>query len=142
MNTNALSNVQEVLHASIGHIHVLENNDRTAVEQWVDRILDANEGCRKAHAFTGGTHKAPPLLTQIWDNGQYVAHPHEIAQVYLREWGSLWGQPDTEHNVVWATMREIIKQTRKHGTNLGPITEEAVKRGIDKFNKSTAVGMD
>ena len=90
------------MQASIEHVNVFENQDRkTTFDEWIDRILDASEGYRKAHAFTRGTAKAPPLPTQIWIKDQYVGHPHEIAQVHLEEWGSLWGQPEyAEHQVI------------------------------------------
>ena len=72
---------------------MLENQDRKQVfEDWIERILDASEGYKKAHAFTRGTPKAPPLPTQIWVKDEYVGHPHEIAQVYLQEWGALLGR--------------------------------------------------
>ena len=45
LNNNALNQLQDTVKAYIGHIHVLEDNDRTsAVEQWVERTLDASQG--------------------------------------------------------------------------------------------------
>ena len=92
LNDNALTNIRDTVKASIDNINVLENQDRkSAFDEWIDRILDASEGYRKAHAFTRGSPKAPPLPTQIWVKDQYVGHPHEIAQVYLNEWGLTLG---------------------------------------------------
>ena len=94
------------------------------VEQWVERTFDASEGQRKAHAFSRGIPKEPPLPTEIWDEGRYVGHPHEIVQMYFREWGSLWGQPEyADHDQVWSQKRRMIKQLTKQGMQLVIIEE-------------------
>ena len=115
LNNNAITNIRDTIQASIEYVHTLGDKDREqAFEEWIDRILDASQGYRRAHAVTRGNPKAPPLPTQIWVKDQYVGHPHEIAQIYLQEWGAFWGQPEYEdHQVLWDTMRKIIKQTRK-----------------------------
>ena len=60
-NQNALTTIRDTIQASIEHANMLENQDRKNVfDEWIDRILDASEGYRKAHAFTRGTPKAPP----------------------------------------------------------------------------------
>ena len=59
----------------------------SAVEQWLDRILDPSQGYRVAHRVARGTPKAPPLPTELLDKGKYLGHPRLIAQVYLDQWG-------------------------------------------------------
>ena len=65
-NINAINNIQDVLAAAIGHIQRLEGQDKqSAIEQWLDRILDHKEGYRVAHGVARGAAKAPPLPTDI-----------------------------------------------------------------------------
>ena len=66
LNINAINNFQDVLGAAIGHIQRLEGQDKkSAIEQWLDRILDPREGYRVAHGVARGISKAPPLPTEI-----------------------------------------------------------------------------
>ena len=67
MNVRGLQQLQDAFQASIGNIQKLEGQDKaSAIEQWIDRILDASQGYRVAHSYTRGTHKAPPLPTGLW----------------------------------------------------------------------------
>ena len=44
LNINAINRIQDVLTAAMGHIQKLEGQDKTsAVEQWLDRILDPTQ---------------------------------------------------------------------------------------------------
>ena len=68
-----LQQLQGTLQAVIDHIHNLEKQDKkSAVEDWIERILDASQGYRMAHNFTRGTPKAPPLPTGMWHKGEYL----------------------------------------------------------------------
>ena len=89
LNINAINNIQQVLSAAVSHIHKLEGQDKTsAVEQWLDRILDPSQGYSLAHRVARVTPKAPPLPTELWDKDKYLGHPHLIiAQAFLDQWG-------------------------------------------------------
>ena len=66
--------------------------DSEAITDWVEDILDASQGYRKAHAWTRGSSKAPPLPTHMWRQGKYVSHPHEMAKHLLNDWAKVWTQ--------------------------------------------------
>ena len=75
-----------------------------------------------------GTPKAPPLPTEIWDKDRYVGHPHEVAQVYLKEWGSFREEFEyAEHDQLWLVMRQIIKRIKKEGDRLDEMTNNMLK---------------
>ena len=68
LNRKAINTVQDAIKPATGYIHVLENTHKaSAIEEWIERILDTSQGYRKARAFKRGTPKAPPLPTEIWD---------------------------------------------------------------------------
>ena len=48
--------------------------DANQVTDWVEEILESTVGYKKAHTWTRGTSKAPPLLTHMWrkGNGQHL----------------------------------------------------------------------
>ena len=95
-----------------------------------------------AHNFTRGTPKAPPLPTGLWHKGQYLGHPHVIAQVFLQQWGGLWCQGEyPTHQELWTKIRTMIKELRGRGQR-DPISEEQVRKGIFRLNARTAVGVD
>ena len=65
-----LQKLQSTLQASIDHVLALEGKDKaSAIELWIERILDASQGYRVAHNYTRGTPKAPPLPTGMWHKG-------------------------------------------------------------------------
>ena len=79
----------------------------------------------------------------MWHKGKYLGHPHLIAQVYLDQWGALWGQQDyPEHQVLWGKMRSIIQGLKDQDTRLDHITVDRNRRAIYKLNRRTAVGVD
>ena len=93
----AVTNIRNTIQASIDYVHSLEYKDRKeAFDVWIERILDASQRYRKAHAFTRGAPKAPPPPTHIWVKEEFVGHPHEIAQIYCKEWEALWDKPNTK----------------------------------------------
>ena len=59
-NIPGLQTLQAILQAGINHVLNLEQLDRqSAVEEWIEKILDPTQGYRLAHSFTRGTPKAP-----------------------------------------------------------------------------------
>ena len=122
----------------------MEGQDKaSAIEQWIDRILDASEGYRVAHSYTRGTPKAPPLPTGMRHRGKYLGHPHQIAQVYLEHLGHLWCQGEyPEHQWLWTKMKKTIKEQRVKGLKRDPITVEQARTAIFRLSKRTAVGVD
>ena len=144
-NIPGLQNLQNILQAGINHVLNLEKLDRkSAVEEWIDKILDASQGYRLAHNFTRGTPKAPPLPSGLWHKGQYLGHPHQIAQVYLQQWGGLWCQGAyPEHQELWTKLKEMIKEYRRSGQGHKElISTEQVRKGIFRLNARTATGVD
>ena len=69
-------------------------------------------------------------------------HPHVIAQVYLQQWGGLWGQEEyPSHQELWTAIRTHIKDLRRRG-HRDPISEDQVRKGIFRLNTRSAVGVD
>ena len=66
--------------------------DSNQVTDWIEEILDASMGYKRAHKWTRPTSKAPPLPTSMWRKGKYYSHPHEVWDILLQEWGSIWTQ--------------------------------------------------
>ena len=67
LNITGLQNLQGTLQASIDHVHNLEKLDKkSAVEKWIERILDASHGYRLAHNFTRGTPLRPLRCQQAF----------------------------------------------------------------------------
>ena len=118
--------------------------DSNQVTDWIEEILDASMGYKKAHNWTRPTIKAPPLPTYMWKKGKYISHPHDMCDVLLKEWGSIWTQQlgDEMATKMWDKIRQLIITSRKHNKDMDDITEEDVKRGIKMMSSGTAVGID
>ena len=69
-------------------IAVRNKEDTIAVGEWVEQILDPEQGYKHAHSWTRGTIQAPRLPTAMWRKGKHISHPHGIGQAYFQEWGS------------------------------------------------------
>ena len=109
-------------------------------DSWIQEILDPKKGYSKAHSWTRGTPKAPPLPTEMLRNGKYLGHPHEIAQELLLDWGKLWTQPQHAKGIeVWAQLK---KHAQALNHTMDPITMEDLERGLKMLNTNTAVGID
>ena len=106
-----LQQQQCTLQAAIDHVHNLEGQDKaSAIELWIERILDASQGYRVAHNYTRDTPKAPPLPSGMWHKGEYLGHAHQIAQAYLQQWGNLWCQGEyPSHQELWTAIRTMIR---------------------------------
>ena len=66
--------------------------DSNQITDWIEEILDASMGYKKAHNWTRPTSKAPPLPTHMWRKGKHISHPHEMGGILLKEWGNIWTQ--------------------------------------------------
>ena len=82
--------------------------ESTAIDSWIKEILDPNKEYSKTHTWTRGTPKAPSLPTEMWRGGEYLGHPHLIAQALLQDWGALWTQP--QH----ATAMDLWRGIKEH----------------------------
>ena len=115
-------------------IRQAENN---GIDSWIQEILNPLKGYSKAHTWTRGTPKAQPFPTEVWRGGEYLWHPHSIAQALLQDWGALWTQ--TQH----ATAIELWKGIKAHAgqlvSNLEPNTMEDLERGL-KMCKTNSSG--
>ena len=76
----------------------------------------------------------------MWRKGQYLGHPHDIAQALLQDWGALWTH---EHHAKCVEVWALLKQHAKTLNNtLDPITMEDLERGLKMLNTNTAAGID
>ena len=106
--------------------------------------MDASIGYKKAHNWTRPTSKAPPLPTHMWRKSKYYRHPHEIRNILLQEWGSIWTQKSGRNlaTKMGGRLQQLIRTSREHDKNMEQITVEDVIRGIKLMNSGTAVGID
>ena len=70
--------------------------DSEAITDWIEDILDASQGYKKAHTWTRGTSKAPPLPTHMWKKGKYIGHPHDMGKYLLEDWRKVWTQENSQ----------------------------------------------
>ena len=47
-------------------VKVIRKAENNGIESWIQEILDPQKGYSKAHAWTRGTPKAPPLPVEMW----------------------------------------------------------------------------
>ena len=117
--------------------------DSEAITDWIEDILDASQGHRKAHAWTRGTSKAPPLPTHMWKKGEYVSHPHEMGKHLLADWSKVWTQENKQGMPInlWGQLKTLIKNHNQQ-SGRDKISQEDVKRCIKVLKSATAVGID
>ena len=61
LNNNAVTELRNTIQASIDYVRSLEDKDKKqAFDEWIERILDASQGYRQAHAFYQGSTQGPP----------------------------------------------------------------------------------
>eukprot|EP00973_Karenia_brevis_P066038 9178634-Karenia_brevis.AAC.1 len=83
---NALAKLQDLVAKAIAEAEPREaRHNRQGYAEWVDRILNQNQGHRMAHNWTRGTPKAPPLLTAVTIEGIHDGHPSELGPKFQRE---------------------------------------------------------
>eukprot|EP00973_Karenia_brevis_P061413 8538961-Karenia_brevis.AAC.1 len=76
LGINALAKMQDILAKAIAEAEPKEaKHHRQGCAEWVDRILNPNEGYRLAHNWTRGAPKAPPLPTSATIEGHDFGHP-------------------------------------------------------------------
>ena len=76
----------------ISLLAIRRKEDSNHITDWMEEILDASMGYKKAHNWTRPNSKAPPLPTHMWKKGKYVSHPHEMGDILLKQWGNGWTQ--------------------------------------------------
>ena len=117
--------------------------DSEAITDWIEDILDASQGYKKAHTWTRGTSKAPPLPTHMWKKGKYIGHPHDMGRYLLEDWSKVWTQENSQGMPLelWGKLRKLIE---KGNMTIGrdKISQEDVKRSIKALKSATAVGID
>ena len=98
-----------------------------AIDSWINDILDPKRGYTKAHSWTRGSRKAPPLPREMWRQGKFLGQSHDIAQAMLQDWGSPWTQEQHAKGIeVWAAIKN---HTKNLSTDLAPITREDLDKG-------------
>ena len=107
-------------------------DDANQITDWIEEILDASMGYKKAYNYTRPTSKAPTLPTHMWRKGKYISHTHEMGGILLKESGNIWtqGTGDKMAKEMWSKIRQLIITSRSHKSEMDEITEEDVKRGI------------
>ena len=118
-----------------------KKEESEAITDWIEEILDASQGYKKAHTWTRGTSKAPPLATHMWRKGKYVGHPHEMGNYLLQDWSKIWTQElagDMPYQL-WEKIKQMIILSKNHKHEMDKISAEDVKRGIKAMNSGTAV---
>ena len=118
--------------------------DANHVTDWIEEILDASMGYKKAHNWTRPESKAPPLPTSMWRKGQYISHPHQMGGQYLKDWSGVWTQDigDQMAITMWKQLKQLIVASRNVEDPMDEITEEDVRRAIKMMSSGTAVGID
>ena len=118
--------------------------DANHITDWIEEILDATMGYKKAHNWTRPESKAPPLPTSMWRKGKYISHPHQMGAHLLDDWSGIWTQDigDQMAITMWKQLKQLIIDSRNAEDPMEEITEEDVRRGIKMMSSGTAVGID
>ena len=121
-----------------------KKEDSAAITDWIEEILDASKGYKKAHDWTRSTSKAPPLATHMWRKGKYVSNPHEMGEYLLQDWGKIWTKDIGENMLVhmWEKIKQLIQASKAHKNEMEKISTEDVKKAIKSMSSATAVGID
>ena len=81
-----LANLDKIVDRALAHtVNEIRKAENHGIDTWIQEILDPQKGYSKAHSWTRGAPKAPPLPTEMWRNGQQIGHPHYIAQALLQD---------------------------------------------------------
>ena len=126
---NMIGRSQSVINYKLA---MRRKEDANQIADWIDEILDASMGYKKAHNWTRPDSKAPPLPTSMWRQGKYISHPHEIGGQLLKDWGRVWTQDigDDMAEAMWMKLRQLIITSRQQEDPMDEITEEDVIRRI------------
>ena len=131
----SIQQIQNIITKSQAYINfelaTRRKEDSNQVTDWIEEILDASMGCKKAHSWTRPTSKAPTLPTHMWKKGKCYSHPHDMGDILLKDWGSIWTQKlGTELTTkMWEKLRQLIITSRKHNSDMENITTEDVIMG-------------
>ena len=71
------------------------HTDQQEKDSWkarVTKMLDPTTGMSKAHTWTRGTNKAPPLPLTVHKEHEILTHPLHIGQHFVEQWTGLWAQ--------------------------------------------------
>ena len=125
-----LQQMQSIIARSQSFINykraIRRNEDSDHITDWIEEILDASMGYKKAHTWTRPNSKAPPLPTHMWKKGKYISHPHEMGDMMLKEWGNIWTQGigDAMAEEMWEKILQLIITSRAHAGDMDQITEK------------------
>ena len=65
-----LEHLDQIVDRALAHtMREVRRADNLGIDAWIQEILDPAKGYSKAHTWTRGTPKAPPLPTELWRNG-------------------------------------------------------------------------
>ena len=79
---NIIAKSQSYMNFKLAKRH---KDDSNQITDWIEEILDATTGYKRAHNWTRPTSKAPPLPTHMWKKGKYYSHPHDMGDRLLQE---------------------------------------------------------
>ena len=69
------------------------------------------DGAGKAHRWTVGEPKAPPLPSAIEDGDQLLTTPVQMGKYYARMWEQIWGQDRDQ----WHRVTDAIRSIKEMG---------------------------
>ena len=53
-------------------------------------MLDPRKGMSKAHEWTRGVGKAPPMPTEVKTTNGILTSPKDLGEHYVQQWSQLW----------------------------------------------------
>ena len=104
-------------------------------------MLDPKTGMSKAHTWTRGTNKAPPLPLVVHHQGTVLTHPLEIGKHFAEQWTNLWAQQQPKQELLAKTLKKLI-DIAKGDSPLEHITGEMVGKARRYLSNGTALGID
>ena len=131
-----LQQIQNIIARSQSFINyklaIRRKEDADHITDWIEEILDASMGYKKAHNWTRPTSKAPPLPAYMWKKGKYIGHAHEMGKYLLEDWSKVWTQEKSQGMPIelWGKIRQLIRKAMQQwGETRSPKTmlNEALK---------------
>ena len=84
----SIQQMQNIIAKSQSYINFIlakrRKEDSNHITDWIEEILDASTGYKKAHNWTRPTSKAPPLPTHMWKKDKYYSHPYDMGDILLQ----------------------------------------------------------
>ena len=103
-------------------------------------MLDPKTGMSKAHTWTRGTPKAPPLPLEVTTGDTILTHPLHIGQHFVKQWTDLWAQHEDRQDTLAQKLKSLIDVAEAQPLKL--ITGDDVTQAMKYLAKNTALGID